>query len=153
MTKQQRINKFITDFVEFIEQYYSSQITSISLEEKEGCVVGTIQGKQESTIEILTEDSEVIVCFGESHWHIDDYNDPIDYENIYENTIESVIEILQGKLGTYSCWRNGRTIGGASFVVSTDSEIVNEIKATDIFKTSTEIRIKKWGVELRSIEI
>jgi hypothetical protein len=151
MNKQERIDKFIIDLGEFLEKYYSSAIDEVTLENKDGWLALKIAGPNDSILELWTLNAEVTVCFSESHWHIDDYRDPCHYPTIYEETIESVMDILGFKSGTYSCWTNGKERGGASFDESTTEEVV--AAAQKHFKDCDEIRIKRWASELEIVRV
>lgn len=151
MNKQNRLNKFINDLGDFFESYYSSQIEDINISKDDGYVILNIIGPEDSFIEITTEDEEILISFGESHWHIDDYNDPCDYEMIYENTMDSVLEILQRKLITFSCWSNGKARGGASF----EGYNLDEIKkySEKYFSSYDELHLKVWGKQKEIIKV
>lgn len=143
MSKQERLNVFLGDLSEFVEKYYSSNIDSVEKVALDDWVKVIVTGPEESSFELWTEGEEITLIFSESHWHINDYNEPCDFENIYENTIESVLEILCGKLGTYSCWCNGKEKGGGSFLAASKADVAKERK--EFFKGCNEIRYKIWG--------
>jgi hypothetical protein len=150
MDKQSRLNDFITDLAQFFEMYYSSQIEEISKEKKGDWIIQKIVGPNNSIIEIWTDGPEITISFGESHWHIDDYNDPCDYENIYENTIDSILSILRGDLCTASYWLDGREKGGETITVE---DLEKELREEKIpFGKFNEIRIKKWAEETEIIK-
>ncbi len=152
MDKQEKLNQFIKDLGDFLEKYYSSAISDISKEDKDEFIILRIYGVEESKIELWTEGSEVTVIFGESHWHLDDYNDPCNYENIYEDTIESVLEILQQKTVTCSKWEGERCLGGGTFFGNSIEEIL--ISERTLFENADEIRIKIWNqkLEIRKVD-
>jgi len=141
----------MADLGGFLERYYSSAIDQMTKEEKEDWIILRIEGPHDSVIEMWTEGAEVTIIFSESHWHIDDYNDPCDYSTIYENTIDGVMEVLQEKTGTYSCWSGGEAIGDASFGDCTSEQIIESAQGN--FKAFDEIRIKRWANELEIIKV
>lgn len=151
MNKQERINKFVVELGDFLDSYYSSQVQRISVEREGEWLTLSIEGENDSIIELCTAGEEITFWFSETHWHIDNYDEPCGYELIYGDTIEDVMNILQGNEGTYSCWLNGKAKGGATFYDSTMEEIV--ITAKDSFKKFDEIRIKTWGKKLEVIKI
>ncbi|MCK5727071.1 MAG: hypothetical protein KAH22_09635 [Thiotrichaceae bacterium] len=146
MDKQQRLNLFLKETCVFIEKYYSSSITDISFEPEEEWVKVVITGENDSVCKIYSDGEEIIIMFGESHWHIDNYSEPCDYSKIYENTIDSILELLKGELVTYSCWIGGETIGGSSFLKSEVSDITKELSG--FFKNTDIVHIKSWNEEL-----
>ena len=152
MNKQEQINQFISTFGDFIERYYSSAVTDITKHPEDDWIKVVIQGPQGTTIELWSEGAEVTVDFGESHWHIDSYDDPCNMENIFENTIDSVLDILRFKTSSYSCWQDGRCVGGAS--CSDDFEEKDIISAArEFFKEFNEIRIQTWANELKILKV
>jgi hypothetical protein len=102
-------------------------------------------------MELWSDGNEVTVIFGESHWHIDSYDDPCTFENIFENTIDSVMDILRFKTATYSCWRAGKAIGGAQCSQIEPEEVL--VAARKVFKDFDEIRIQTWATELKTIRV
>ncbi|MEO0511082.1 MAG: hypothetical protein AAF065_14625 [Verrucomicrobiota bacterium] len=148
MTTQERINKFLLELGEFIEKYYSMGVDSVSNETHEDWIKVFINGPAESSIELWSQGKEVTVAFGESHWHIGDYNDPVDLENIYEPTVDSVIEILSGKVGTYSAWNEEKALGGGSYEGETIEAAILASKAH--FSKATHLKVKTWANETKT---
>ena len=151
MKKQQRLNNFLIDTCSYIEKYYSSSISEISYISIEDWIKVIIVGENDSNCEIWSDGEEITIIFGESHWHIDSYSEPCNFSNIYENTIDSLLQVLNGNLGTYSCWVGGKTIGGASFTKSVGFN-VKEI-ASSFFKDTEVAHIKYWNEELKKISL
>jgi len=151
MKKQQRLNLFLEETCVFIEKYYSSSIADISFEPEEEWVKVVITGEKDSICEISSDGEEITVMFGESHWHLDNYLEPCDYSKIYENTIDSILELLKGELVTYSCWVGGETIGGASFLKSEVTDITKELSV--FFKNTEVVHIKAWNEDLIKIAV
>jgi len=152
MNKQEQINHFLESLGDFIERYYSSAVTQVTKHPEDDWVKVVIEGPQGTTIELSSENVEVTVGFGESHWHIDSYDEPCNMEDIFKNTIDSVIDILRFKTASYSCWREGRCLGGAS--CSNDVEgkgVISE--ARESFGDSDEIRFQTWASELRTVKV
>ena len=151
MNKQNKINKFIEDLGNFLENYYSSSFTSISTEQNNDWLILKIYGQHSSTIELSTEGQEVTICFGQSHWHIDNYDEPVNINEIYEATIESVLEILQSKIITYSAWSKDRCLGGCSYIGESLEELVEESQSH--FQKADELKVKTWNQELKKIRL
>jgi hypothetical protein len=152
MNKQEQINHFLESLGDFIGRYYSSAVTQVSKHSEGDWVKVAIEGPRGTTIELWSENVEVTVVFGESHWHIDSHDGPCNMEDIFENTIDSVIDILRFKTASYSCWREGRCLGGA--LCSDDVEEKDVISAArDPFKNLDEIRFQTWASELKTVEV
>lgn len=151
MNKQEQINRFLESFGDFIEQYYSSAITQVSKHPEDDWTKIVIEGPLATTIELWSEGAEVTVIFGESHWHIDSYDDPCNMVNIFENTIDSVMDILRFKTASYSCWLGGRCIGGGPCSDVEEKDVISA--AHEIFKDFDEIRFQTWKNELRTVKV
>jgi len=151
MNKQELINRFLESLGDFIGQYYSSAVTQVTKHPEDDWIEILIEGPQGTTIVLLSERSEVTVVFGESHWHIDSYDEPCKMESIFEKTINSVMDILRFKKATYSCWRDGRCIGGASCPDVDEKEVISA--ARQIFKDFDEIRFQIWACELKTVKV
>jgi len=152
MNKQDQINEFLDSLGNFVERYYSSAVTEVTKHPEDDWVKVVIHGPQGTTIELWSEGAEVTVVFGESHWHIDSYDEPCNMENIFENTIDSVMDILRFKTASYSCWRGDRCVGGAS--CSDDIEEKDVISAAqEFFKDFDEIRFQTWANELKTVKV
>ena len=151
MNKQERINGFLSDFADFLERYYSSAITEVVKEPQENWIKIRIAGPQGASMELWSDGGEVTVIFGESHWHIDSYDTPCNFENIFENTVDSVIDILRFKTSTYSCWHSGKTKGGASCAQIEIEDVI--AAARKVFKEFDEIRVQTWATELKTIRV
>jgi hypothetical protein len=91
MNKQEQINRFLDSLGDFVERYYSRAITEVSRHPEDDWIKVVIHGPQDTTIELWSEGAEVTVVFGESHWHINSYDEPCNMEDIFENTIDSGI--------------------------------------------------------------
>lgn len=154
LMKQERINRFLRDLGGFVEKYYSANVTEVSVEPGEiskDDIAGQgewlkllIRGDADSLIELWSDSEEVTVCFGPNHWHIDDYSEPCDMTAIYSNAIDSVFEILNDRVATYSCWKEGKCKGGATSSVSSE-ETVSAQEVRDFFGDVDMIKIKRWG--------
>jgi len=152
MNKQEQLNSFLYSFSDFIERYYSSAVNQVSRHPEDDWIKVVVEGPQGTTIELFSEHAEVTVIFGETHWHIDSYDDPCNMENIFENTIDSVMDILRFRKVSYSCWRGGRCLGGASCSDDVDEKGLLSA-ARDFFKDFDEIRIQTWANELKTISV
>lgn len=145
MDKQTRLNLFVRDFCSFIECYYSLGVQSVNVSEVDGYVQGVImEADGGMALEVWTENEEVTIFYGESHWHIDDYNEPCRYEEIYRAVVESVFEVIQGEVITYSAWSEGRCLGGGSQSARPE-EVVTYAART--FPEATQVAVKVWGSE------
>ena len=140
--KQQRINTFLLDLADFIEKYYSEGVNEVQCEKVEDWVKVIVSGDNDSVFELWSSGTEITVIFSESHWHIDDYNDPCDMNEIYSQTLHSVLDILDGEVVTYSCWQGERCKGGGAFNSVEDNAIE---KAQKGFGKVDLIKIKRWG--------
>jgi hypothetical protein len=151
MTKQDRLNQFLLDFADFLEKYYSSALTDISRETVDGAVRLKVFGPAESLMELWADGAEILIEFGEDHWHVDDYGEPCCYENIYENVIDGVLDVLNGRQSTYSCWSAGRVRGGGTCRGCTLDSAVEA--AGEFFHGADEIRLKVWARETETHKI
>lgn len=149
--KQSRINQFLDDFANFTEQYYSGAVTQVIRHSEDDWIKIIIEGPQGSSLELWSKGAEVLVQFGESHWHIDSYDEPCNFENIYEDTIDIVLDVLRIKTSTYSCWRNGISIGGGSCAEVEEELVIHA--ARESFNGFDEIRFQVWANELKTIKV
>ena len=149
MDKQQRLNDFLIDICNFIEKYYSSSINDISYKSEENWIKVIIVGENDSSFEVWSEGEEITIIFAESHWHIDNYSEPCNFSEIYENTLDSIFEILNGTLATYSCWVGDKSLGGGSFLKNEKFD-ANEV-TTSYFKDAEVVHLKYWNKELEKI--
>ncbi|MEM9537999.1 MAG: hypothetical protein AAGA60_00645 [Cyanobacteria bacterium P01_E01_bin.42] len=140
--KQYRLNQFLIDLAAFFEKYYSQGVTEIVVTEEDRSILITFSGDCHSRIELTSCGEEVIITFSESHWHIDNYNEPCDMNKIYWNAIHIIMDILDRKIGTYSFWNNDVYLGGASFELPIEEALLS---ARNTFKNTSEIHVKRWG--------
>lgn len=138
------------DFSEFIERYYSDGVNDIQKEDLEDWVKVKIYGDEDSVLELWSEGAEVLIDFGETHWHIDEYSEPCDMNAIYRSTIHSVLDILDGKIATCSYWVGNTCKGGSSFNTTEDQTIE---RAKEIFNDFDLVKIKRWGKMLKEIDV
>lgn len=149
--KQERIDEFLSSFADFLDRYYCSAITEVVKERQENWLKIRIAGPQGVSMDLWSDGGEVTVIFGESHWHIDSYDTPCNYGSIFESTVESVMDILRSRTSTYSCWRNGKALGGASCEHTEPEEVI--AAARKVFKEFDEIRVHAWATELKTIRV
>lgn len=142
MDKQTRLNQFVRDLCAFIERYYSVGVQSVKIVEMEGWVKGIIEEPTGDALEIESQNQEITLCYGESHWHID-YSEQ--YPEIYQAAIQSVFEVLDGKLLTYSAWAGERALGGGSLSSQTQEAITEAVNRFKSYEGFTQIIIKVWG--------
>lgn len=141
------LDMFVNDFVKFLQKYYAESFVEITAEQGEFGLVAKIIGL-ESVLEIINDGDEITISFGESHWHISDYNTPVDFTNICKNTIDTVFSVLKGELITYSCWDENSCLGGGSFYKATEESIRSDaIKSAGdgYFKKARTLKIKYWN--------
>lgn len=145
MTKQERLNQFLLDLADFLGKYYTgSNLTGVSQETDEGAVRVKLTGPADSVLDLWAYDAEITIEFGETHWHVDDYSDPCCYESIYESVIDAVLDVLNGRLCTYSCWAAGRPCMGGTCSGTTWEEVVANSPGMLLHGTD-EARFKTWG--------
>ena len=151
MEKQALLRKFLIDLGAFLESYYSSNISDVKYHTDEKSMCMTIIGYNNlDSLKISTENDEITLLYKYSHWHIDDYNNPISFENIYEQTINSIFSVINSELLTYEVFYNDKDLGGGNLIGNVDNIII-DCKKT--FKNANIIKINKWNEEEKIINI
>ena len=139
---QVEFDSFVRDFALFIKTWYSSGAASVDLF-PEGDVKALIKERiGGSFIEIISGNSELTICYGESHTHkgfgsLAMPGDP------FSESVNQVLDIMNCKVQTYSAWRDGHCLGGG--MVDSSVDAVN--LAASSFKRADLIKVKSWNQE------
>jgi hypothetical protein len=144
MTKQERLNQFLLDLASFLGTYYTGSDIGVFHEMAEGAVRVKLTGPAESVLDIWAYGEEITIEFGECHWHVYDISDPCCYEKIHRQTVDGVLDVLNGRLSTYSCWRQGRIRVGGTCSGHTWADAVADRPDMSSYGAD-EARFKTWG--------
>jgi hypothetical protein len=110
---QEELNKEVLEISKFLVNKLKSASRGLVLEEKEGYIDITIQNidTEAADLDISTQDNEISIFFGETHFHIGfTYEGPL--ANMIEQFLKSVFRILEGSDVSYSIWENDNCLGG-----------------------------------------
>lgn len=141
--KQDKLNEFLVDFKKFLETYYSKTFNEITIDNSDNFIDIIISGNEDSILNISSHDCEITIGFGETHSHIDNYDEPCDFDEIYKHTIQTVFDILNCVTVTYSCHNPEREFGGGSYNSMDGEAAANAC----MFPSKSETKkLKSWGM-------
>jgi|GEM_PF-4554433 len=140
--KQDKLNSFLIDFSDFLSKYYKADITSISADQRDDHVEAHIQKDDISQMVVSSKSGEITIRVNQEHWHIDDYNDPCDFNNIYTATINEVIGVLSCETVFYSYYDGNKLVGGGSYTGCPKDAIQN---MEEYYQSPCTVFVNVWG--------
>ena len=134
---QDSFHEKVASAAEGITRLMPSYISSFSKEDKDGFVEVILgnPSQVDKPIWLSTAGEEITFCFAESHFHISDYSDECEPEELIEEMISAIVRIVTGVDLTYSAWVGEQSLGGGFIEAKPQlSEIGQTFKKAKTFK-------------------
>ncbi len=151
MTEQESLNDFVCDLKEVFKliSLKDSGINEMSVCKIEDYCKFLINGDSSDEIFVSSDSFELTIGFGESHWHINSYSNPLHIDRMKIECIIEILDIINVKTITYSAWCGDRCLGGAKIKYGDGIRCNDDIveRAEKSFPMATELRIKVFGYE------
>jgi hypothetical protein len=143
MTDQESLNRFLHILKDFLVGLDLVGIQDVEIKTNNEAVDLKINSQTEDAITLSSENCELTVEFGQSHWHISSYSDPLDLDSMKLTCIRDISRILNCEISTYSAWHDDTVLGGGSCTDSKDPITV----CKDAFPNANRIIIKSFGYD------
>ena len=126
----------------------NSGIKSISAQDVDDHVELIIRSEMGDEILVSSDECEITLCYGQSHWHINSYSDPLDIDSMKITCLNNVMDVINSRIITYSAWNQSSCLGGSSI----NYEIDIYKKAQEVFPKADMIKVQSFNSEIKTIK-